>query len=83
VIERFYQAIKYEHLYRHEIGGGLTLAKEVDHHLPIHNSVRPDEAIGFFFFFFFFFPPRLPRTCTPCPPRQGANLKAPATVSDS
>jgi hypothetical protein len=55
----------------------------VDHHLPIHNSVRPDEAIGFFFFFFFFFPPRLPRTCTPCPPRQGANLKAPATVSDS
>jgi transposase InsO family protein len=30
VIERFYQAIKYEHLYRHEINDGLVLAREVE-----------------------------------------------------
>ncbi len=47
VIERFYQAIKYEHLYRREIGDGLVLAQEVASYLTVYNSVRPHEAIGF------------------------------------
>jgi hypothetical protein len=68
---RFYQAIKYEHLYRHEIGDGLVLAREAESYLTmtIYNTIRPHEATGF---------------TTPLaryPP--GANLQAPATVSDS
>ena len=47
VVERFYQAIKYEHLYRHEIGDGLVLAKEVESYLAVYNTIRPHEAIGF------------------------------------
>jgi putative transposase len=47
VIERFYESIKYEHLYRREIGDGLALAQEVASYLTVYNSVRPHEAIGF------------------------------------
>jgi putative transposase len=47
VVERFYQAIKYEHLYRHEINDGLVLAREVENYLTIYNTIRPHEAIGF------------------------------------
>jgi putative transposase len=75
VIERFYQAIKYEHLYRHEIGDGLVLAREVENYLTIYNTIRPHEAIGF----------TTPLTrflqASSTPPR--ANLQAPTTVSDS
>ena len=45
VIERFFGAIKYEHLYRREIGDGLTLASEVDAYRTIYNTIRPHEAI--------------------------------------
>jgi hypothetical protein len=43
----FYRAIKYQRLYRHEIGDGLVLAWGVENHLRIYNSVRPYEAVGF------------------------------------
>jgi putative transposase len=75
VVERFYQAIKYEHLYRHEIGDGLVLAREVDNYLTIYNSVRPHEAIGF--------TTPLAATCRHPPPPPEANFQVPATVSDS
>jgi len=45
VIERFFGAIKYEHLYRREIGDGLALAAEVDIYQRIYNTIRPHEAI--------------------------------------
>lgn len=44
---RFYESIKYEHLYRREIGDGLALAQEVASYLTTYNSVRPHEAVGF------------------------------------
>jgi putative transposase len=47
VIERFFQALKYEHLYRQEIGDGATLAAAVDCHQTIYNYIRPHEAIAF------------------------------------
>ena len=45
VIERFFGAIKYEHLYRREIGDGLALAAEVDSYRKVYNTIRPHEAI--------------------------------------
>jgi putative transposase len=75
VIERFYQAIKYEHLYRHEIGDGLVLATEVGNYLTIYNTICPHEAIGV----------ATPLTrylqAPSTPPR--ANHQAAPTVSDS
>jgi transposase InsO family protein len=75
VVERFYQAIKYEHLYRHEIGDGLALAREVDNYLTIYNSVRPHEAIGFT-------TPLARYLQGPSAPSE-ANFHPPAPVSDS
>jgi putative transposase len=75
VIERFYQAIKYEHLYRHEIGDGLILAREVEAYLTIYNTIRPHEAIGFT-------TPLARYLQAPSTP-PGANFQAPATVSHS
>jgi len=75
VVERFYQAIKYEHLYRHEIGDGLVLAREVESYLTVYNTIRPHEAIGFA-------TPISRYLQAPSTP-PGANLQAPATASDS
>jgi len=47
VIERFYESIKYEHLYRHEINDGPALADHVDGYLHIYNPQRPHEALKF------------------------------------
>ncbi len=47
VIERFFQALKYEYLYRQEIGDGATLAAAVGCHQAVYNDVRPHEAIAF------------------------------------
>ena len=46
-IERFFQAIKYEHLYRHEISDGLELEAHIDSYLDTYNLIRPHEAIAF------------------------------------
>lgn len=45
-IERFFGAIKYEHLYRRDIGDGLSLAAEVDAYRSIYNTIRPHETIN-------------------------------------
>lgn len=46
VIERFYGSLKYEHLYRHEIFDGLSLAELVDGYRDVYNRIRPHEALG-------------------------------------
>ena len=46
VIERFFAAIKYEHLYRREISDGPELASQVDSYRAIYNTIRPHEAIS-------------------------------------
>jgi transposase InsO family protein len=46
-VERFFQAIKYEHLYRHEISDGLELEAHIDRFLDTYNLIRPHEAIAF------------------------------------
>jgi putative transposase len=45
-IERFFGAIKYEHLYRHEIADGQHLADHVDRYLDVYNAIRPHEALA-------------------------------------
>ncbi|MCA1679783.1 MAG: integrase core domain-containing protein [Actinobacteria bacterium] len=45
VIERWYQSIKYEHLYLHEIDDGPALAEHVLDYARLYNEIRPHEAI--------------------------------------
>jgi len=45
-IERFFGALKYERLYRHDIGDGVELARHVRDYRTIYNSIRPHEAIA-------------------------------------
>jgi putative transposase len=47
VIERFFQSVKYEHLYRHEITDGPGLAEHVDGYVSVYNERRPHEALDF------------------------------------
>jgi putative transposase len=49
VIERFYESIKYEHLYRHEIDDGLVLTDHVTRYREDYNRRRPHEALDFSF----------------------------------
>ena len=45
VIERWFQALKYERLYRHDIDDGLDLAAHVDVFIDEYNRIRPHETI--------------------------------------
>ena len=45
-IERFFAAIKDEHLYRQEITTGVDLADHVAGYRAIYNTIRPHEAIA-------------------------------------
>ncbi len=47
VVERFFEAIKYEHLYRHEIDDGPGLAEHVATYLDVYNRRRPHEALDY------------------------------------
>ena len=47
VIERFFESLKYEHLYRLEIDNAWTLTEEIDVFLKLFNEVRPYEGLGF------------------------------------
>ncbi|MEV0058186.1 integrase core domain-containing protein [Saccharopolyspora shandongensis] len=47
VRERAFGSLKYEHLYRHEIGDGQALAVEAEPYRQVFNHVRPYEALGF------------------------------------
>ena len=46
VIERWFEALKYERLYREEIATGIELAAHVDDFVVEYNTVRPHEALG-------------------------------------
>ena len=46
VRERAFGSLKYEHLYRHEIPDGPSLAVEVEAYRQIFNRIRPHEAIS-------------------------------------
>jgi putative transposase len=46
VIERFFGALKYERLYRHDVGDGAELAAHTDSFRTIYNAIRPHESIG-------------------------------------
>lgn len=46
VIERFFGALKYERLYRHDIGDGVALAAHAASFRTIYNSIRPHESIA-------------------------------------
>ena len=73
VIERFYESIKYEHLYRHEIDDGPALAEHVDGYLDVYNQQRPHEALQFALPIDATPQPRPPRT-QPRPHPQPKNL---------
>jgi transposase InsO family protein len=45
VIERWFEAVKYERLYREEIATGIDLAVRVDDFMIEYNTVRPHEAL--------------------------------------
>ena len=45
VVERFNQSLKYEHLYRLEIGDGQALVEEIEAFRAIYNTIRPHETI--------------------------------------
>ena len=47
VVERFFGSLKYEHLYRFEIGDVVGLAAEIEAFALIYNTIRPHEALGF------------------------------------
>ena len=47
VVERFFGSLKYEHLYRLEIGDVVTLAAEVEAYRLLYNTVRPHEALDY------------------------------------
>jgi putative transposase len=46
VIERFFQSIKYEHLYRHEISNGVALNEHCAAYRALYNDIRPHEVLG-------------------------------------
>jgi len=47
VVERFYESLKYEHLYRLEIPTGHDLALELDAFRQLFNEIRPHEHLDF------------------------------------
>jgi transposase InsO family protein len=46
VIERFFETIKYEHLYRLEIVNAWMLTEEIESFRQLFNEIRPHEALG-------------------------------------
>jgi len=47
VVERFFESVKYEHLYRLEIPNGHQLAQELDAYRQLFNKIRPHEHLDF------------------------------------
>jgi putative transposase len=47
VVERFNEAIKYEHLYRLEVPDVIALAQEAEAFRRLFNETRPHESLDF------------------------------------
>jgi transposase InsO family protein len=45
VVERWFESLKHERLYRHDIATGLDLAAHVAEFIDEYNTVRPHEAL--------------------------------------
>ena len=45
VVERWFETLKYEHLYREEIPSGIDLADHVAAFIDTYNTVRPHQAL--------------------------------------
>jgi transposase InsO family protein len=70
-VERFYESVKYEHLYRLEIASGHELAHELDLYRQLFNEIRPHEHLNF----------RTPREAYLTPPEH--NLFQAETVQET
>jgi putative transposase len=47
VVERWFESVKYEHLFRLEIASGQVLAEETQWYRRLYNRVRPHEHLDF------------------------------------
>jgi transposase InsO family protein len=47
VVERFFESVKYEHLYTLEISNGHELGQELERFRALFNRTRPHEGLGF------------------------------------
>jgi putative transposase len=47
VVERFFESLKYEHLYRLEVANGQALVEELDAYRELFNRIRPHERLDF------------------------------------
>ena len=45
VVERWFESLKYEHLYRHDIASGIDLADHVAAFTTDYNTIRPHQAL--------------------------------------
>ena len=45
VVERWFESLKYERLYRHDVDDGLVLGEHITDFLDEFNRIRPHEAI--------------------------------------
>ncbi len=46
VVERWFQTLKYDHLYRHDIPSGIDLAAHAAEFTDQYNTIRPHEHLG-------------------------------------
>ena len=46
VVERWFESLKYEHLYRHDIASGIGLADHVAAFTDTYNTIRPHQALN-------------------------------------
>lgn len=47
VVERFFESLKYEHLYRLEVANGHALGEQLGLYRDLFNEVRPHESLAF------------------------------------
>ena len=45
VVERWFESLKYEHLYRHDIASGIDLADHVTAFTDTYNTIRPHQTL--------------------------------------
>ena len=46
VVERWFESLKYEHLYRHDIANGIDLADHVTACTDTYNTTRPHQTLN-------------------------------------
>ena len=46
VVERWFESLKYEHLYRHDIANGIDLADHIAAFTDTYNTIRPHQTLN-------------------------------------